>query len=102
MKVKLEFVIEKVTRLDSGEVEIIAMGITPEHIATSISPEMEMLMRSIPPQMQDLINQQQKMFQNTQRPMIKFRITKEEYSQGAWRVGDTIEVTIREGEESLQ
>ncbi|RLF62965.1 MAG: hypothetical protein DRN33_05005 [Thermoplasmata archaeon] len=96
MIVKFEYIIDKVTKLDNGEVEIIATGISSENIATTISPEMEMLMRSIPPQMRELMNQQQKMFQEMQKPMIKFRITGEEYSEGRWKVGDMVEVTIAE------
>ena len=49
MMVKFEYIIDKVTKLENGEVEIIATGISSENIATTINPEMEMLMRSIPP-----------------------------------------------------
>jgi hypothetical protein len=94
MQVKFEYTIEKVKKLDNGEIEIVATGVSTESIATSVSPEMEMIMRSIPPQMQDLINQQQKLFQNSQRPLLKFRLTAEEYASGVWRVGDTLAVTV--------
>lgn len=96
MKVKFEYAIEKITKLENGEVEIIATGISTENIATTISPEMEILMKSIPPQMHDLINQQQKFFQNSQRPVLKFRLTEEEYNSGNWRVGETIDVMVAE------
>lgn len=96
MEVKFEYVIEKITKLNNDELEVIAIGVSTENIATSVNPEMEMVMRSIPPQMQDLMNQQQKMFKNTQKPMIKFRLTQEEYRQGKWRVGDILDVKIEE------
>ncbi|MEA2054519.1 MAG: hypothetical protein U9O96_05320 [Candidatus Thermoplasmatota archaeon] len=98
MKAKFDYVIEKVTKLENGEVEILATGVSSENIATAVNSDMEMLMRSIPPQMRELMNQQQKMFQEMQKPMIKFRITGEEYSQGRWKVGDMIEVAITERE----
>ncbi len=96
MKVKFEYVIDKVTKLENGEVEILATGISSENIAMPINPEMEMLMNSIPPQMRELMNQQQRMFQDMQKPMIKFRITSEEYDSGRWKVGDAVEVSIAE------
>ena len=96
MKIKFEYVIEKVTKLENGEIEVVSTGVSTEYIATSTSSEMEILMKSIPPQMQDLINQQQKYFQNAQRPVLKFRLTEEEYSTGNWRVGKTIDVTVEE------
>jgi len=96
MKVDFDYVIEKITKLDNGEVEILATGISSDNIATSVNPEMEMLMNSIPPQMRDLMNQQQRMFQEMQKPMIKFRITGEEYAQGRWKVGDMVEISVAE------
>ncbi len=98
MIVKFEYILDKVTKMENGEIEVIATGISSDNIATSVSPEMEMLMRSIPPQMKELMNQQQKMFQDVQKPLIKFRITGVEYSTGRWKVGDMVEVAVTEKE----
>jgi hypothetical protein len=97
MSVKFEYVIEKITKLDNGEIEVLATSISSENIATPINPDIDMLMKNIPPQLQELMSQQRKMFQNTQRPLMKFRLTEKEYNEGKWRVGETIEVTITEG-----
>ena len=97
MSVKFEYVIEKITKLDNGEIEVLATSISSENIATPVNPDIDMLMKNIPPQLQELMSQQRKMFQNTQRPIMKFRLTEKEYNEGKWRVGETIEVTITEG-----
>jgi hypothetical protein len=97
MSIEFEYVVDKIMKMDNGEVEIIATGISTENIAKTVNPEMEMLMKSIPPQLGELMNQQTKIFQNVHKPMIKFRLTEKEYKEGNWKVGETIEVTIREG-----
>lgn len=96
MRVTFEYVVEKVTKLENGEVEIVATGISSEHIATAVNPEMETLMRSIPPQMREMLNQQQKMFQDMQKPLLKFRITEQQYVRGDWKVGSVVEVAVAE------
>jgi hypothetical protein len=96
MKVTFEYIIEKATKLENGEIEIMATGMAPENIATAVNPEVEIVMQSIPPQMREMMNQQQKMFKDMQKPMIKFRITEQQYSQGDWKVGGIVEVTVTE------
>ena len=96
MQVAFEYVIEKVTKLENGEVEILATGVAPENIATAINPDVEIVMQSIPPQMREMMNQQQKMFQDIQRPLIKFRITEQQYIRGDWKVGGVVEVKVTE------
>lgn len=96
MRITFEYVIEKVSKLENGEVEIVATGISSDSIATAVNPEMETLMRSIPPQMRELLNQQQKMFQDMQKPLLKFRITEQQYVQGNWKVGEVVEVAVTE------
>jgi len=98
MKVTFEYLIEKVIKLENGEVEVIATGVAPENIATAVNTDMETIIRSIPPQMRDLMNQQQKMFQDTQKPILKFRITEQQYIRGDWKVGSVVEVTVTEQE----
>ena len=96
MNVTFEYLIEKVTKLVNGEVEILATGVAPENIATAVNTDMETIIRSIPPQMRDLMNQQQKMFQDTQKPLLKFRITEQQYIRGNWKVGSVVEVAVTE------
>jgi hypothetical protein len=98
MQVIFEYVIEKVTRLENGEVEILATGVSPENIATAINPDVEVVMQSIPSQMREMMNQQQKMFQDMQKPMLKFRITEQQYTRGDWKVGGIVEVSVTEQE----
>jgi len=98
MNVTFEYLIEKVTRLENGEVEILATGVASENIATAVNTDMETIIRSIPPQMRDLMNQQQKMFQDTQKPLLKFRITEQQYIRGNWKVVSVVEVAVTEQE----
>ena len=95
----MEYVIEKTTKKESGEVEILAIGYTSDDAVKAVSSEMEMVMRQVPPEIKQMIEQQFKMFGKQTKPMIKFVISKEEYDDGSWRVGDTIDIVVRERKE---
>jgi len=98
VEIKLEYVIDRITRKDNGEVEILAFGYTSEDAVRAISSQMEMIMESVPPEMRQMLEQQSKMFEKQTKPMIKFCISAEEYAKGNWKVGNTLDIIIRERE----
>ncbi|KAA0002334.1 MAG: hypothetical protein FE048_04030 [Thermoplasmata archaeon] len=96
VEVNLEYVIEKITKKDNGEVEILAFGYTSEGAVRAVSSQMEMIMESVPPEMRQMLEQQSKMFEKQTKPMLKFCISAKEYAEGNWKVGDTLDTIIRE------
>lgn len=96
MKVKLEFVIEKVAKLGNNQVEIIALGIANDTVVQPSSPESMMLIQIIPPELREMLNQQSKMMRDREKPFIRFIITENEYSEGNWKVGDILSIDIME------
>jgi len=96
MKVKLEFVIEKVAKLGNNQVEIIALGIANDTVVQPSSPESMMLIQIIPPELREMLNQQSKMMRDREKPSIRFIITENEYSEGNWKVGDILSIDIME------
>jgi len=99
VEINLEYVIEKITKKDNGEVEILAFGYTSESAVRAVSSQMEMIMESVPPEMRQMLEQQSKMFEKQTKPMLKFCISAKEYSEGSWKVGETLDIIIREREE---
>ena len=96
VEIKLEYIIEKITQKDNGEIEILAFGLTSDNLVRPISSEMEMVMRSVPPEMKQMMEQQSKMFEKQMKPMLRFTISPEEYATGKWRVGDALVVLVHE------
>jgi len=97
MKVKLEFVVEKVERMDNNEVEIIALGTTAgETLMQSQNPESAMMLQMMPPELREMLTHQLRMVRDSEKPFIRFVITESEYNEGSWKVGDTISVDITE------
>lgn len=96
VEIKLEYLVEKITKRDSGEVEILAVGYTPEEAIKATSSEMDMIMKQVPPEIKQMIEQQFKMFGKQTKPMIKFIVSEAEYAKGGWRVGDAIDIIIKE------
>ena len=95
-EIQLEYVIEKVTKKGNGEVEILAYGFSTDDAVRAISPEMELIMKTVPPEMQQILSQQSQMFKKQTKPLLKFCISDKEYAEGSWRVGDTIDAIVRE------
>ena len=60
VEINLEYVIEKITKKDNGEVEILAFGYTSESAVRAVSSQMEMIMESVPPEMRQMLEQQSK------------------------------------------
>lgn len=96
IEVHLEYVIDRVTKKGNGEVEILAIGYTSEDAVKAVSSEMDIIMKQVPPEIKQMIEQQFKMFGKQTKPMIKFIVSEEEYADGSWRVGNTIDIIIRE------
>ena len=99
VEIKLEYIIEKITQKDNGEIEVLAFGLTSDNLVRPISQEMEMVMRSVPPEMKQMMEQQSRMFEKQMKPMLRFTISAQEYATGKWRVGDSLEVNVQEKKE---
>ena len=98
VEIHLEYVIEKVEKKDNGNVEIFAVGYTPKDAIKAISPQMEMIMNAMPPEMRQMMEKQTKLFEEQEKPIIKFYISAKEYSEGKWKVGNTLDIIIQERE----
>ena len=96
VEIKLEYIIEKITQKTNGDVEILAFGYSSNDVVKPVSSEMEMIMRNVPPEMKQMMDQQSKMFEKQMKPMLRFTITPEQYSTGRWRVGDALETVVKE------
>ena len=98
VEIHLEYVIEKVEKKDN-DVEIFAVGYTPKDAVKAVSPQMEMIMDAMPPEMREMMEKQTKIFEEQEKPIIKFYISAEEYSEGNWKVGNTLDIIIQERRE---
>lgn len=98
--VELKFEIEKVDSKGDRTMEILATGTAPEEMIRTESNARQQpgftVMGNVPPAMQGMIEDMTKMFQYQRKPMIKFRLTKEEYDRGSWKVGDTLRIKVME------
>ncbi len=99
IEVHLEYVIDRVTKKRNDEVEILAFGYTSEDAVKATSSEMEMIKKTVPPEIKQMLSQQSKLFEKQTKPMLKFTISEKEYTEGNWKVGDTIDIVVRERKE---
>jgi len=96
--VELRFTIEKVNGMGDGTMEVVATGTAPEDAVQPQGGDQPgfTVMGNVPPGMRGMLENMGDMFRNQQKPMIKFRLTREEYERGDWKVGNLLRVKVVE------
>ncbi len=96
--VELRFTIEKVNAKGDGTMEVLATGTAMEEAVQPEGGDQSnfTVMGNVPPGMRGMLENMGDMFRYQQKPMIKFRLTREEYERGDWKVGNVLRVKVVE------
>jgi len=96
--VELHFTIEQVNGRGDGTMEVVATGTAPEEAVQPEGGDQSnfTVMGNVPPGMRGMLENMGEMFRYQQKPVIKFRLTREEYERGDWKIGNVLKVKVVE------